>query len=125
MSGERSVVIFEDSPNMTELLRYFFEKQGFRTRSYADGLDAVGRVRAESPALIVVDLMMPQRNGLQACADIRGAGIKTPIVVLTALEDQDVRARALAVGADVCLVKPFVADEFQAAVAPLLDRPKE
>jgi DNA-binding response OmpR family regulator len=121
LNDKKTVVIFEDSLGTQELLSFFFAKQGFRTRTYGDGADAAARVREHAPVLIMMDLLMPGRDGLQACADIRLAGIATPIVFLTGKAREEDRARALSAGATAYLVKPFRPGELEAAVKPLLN----
>jgi twitching motility two-component system response regulator PilG len=117
---KKAVVIFEDSVTIRELLRFFFTKRGYAAQVYVDGTDAVARVREHSPSLIMMDLMMPDCDGFQACAEIRRAGIATPIVVLTSKADAADRARALAAGANAYLVKPFRPGEIEATIEPLL-----
>jgi DNA-binding response OmpR family regulator len=118
--NNKTVVIFEDSLAVRELLQFFFKKQGFETHAYEDGTDAVARVRAHSPQLIMMDLVMPGLYGLESCAAIRSKGIKTPIVVLSVKADAQNRARAMAAGADAYLVKPFKPADIAAAIEPLL-----
>ncbi len=122
--GKKTVVIFEDALATQELLKIFFSKLGYATKIYGDGGDAVGRVRRDAPALVMMDLMMPGQSGFEACADIRKEDTKTPIVVLSVLTDDDHRERALSAGADVYLVKPFKPSDLEAVISPLLARPR-
>jgi DNA-binding response OmpR family regulator len=116
----KTVVIFEDAMTTQELLRLFFVKKGLRVKLYGDGEDAAARVRENDPALIMMDLMMPGRDGFEACAALRREAITTPIVVLSVLQDDEARQRALSLGADVYLVKPFIPAALEAIVGPLL-----
>ena len=121
MSAEKkTVVIFEDGLASQVLLQLFFAKKGFIAKIYSDGEDAVARVRAHSPALIMMDLMMPAQDGFTACEEIRREDSKTPIVVLSVKSDPQDRARALALGANAYIQKPFNPAQLEAVIAPLL-----
>lgn len=116
----RRVLIFEDNPSIQLLLRLFFEKRGFEATIVKDGTSAVAKALELQPALIVMDLIMPGKDGVEACADLRRAGVKTPIVMLTSKNFADDKARALAAGADAYLLKPLNPAELDRAIAPLI-----
>ncbi len=121
-SGPDSVLIFEDSMATQELLRLFFAKLGCTTKIFGDGEDAVERVRRHAPRLVMMDLMMPGRDGYRACEDIRRADPHLPIIVLSVKTEEEARVRALAAGATAYVVKPFRPADLAAVVAPLLGR---
>lgn len=116
----KKVVIFEDNPSIRQLLKFFFLKQGFVPQLFEDGVDAVAHIHEHDPVLITMDLIMPGIDGVEACYDIRRAGIMTPILMLTSKDFAEDRERALAAGIDAYLVKPFNPSDLEAAIRPLL-----
>jgi DNA-binding response OmpR family regulator len=116
----KKVLIFEDNFNLQTLLKYFFQKRGFDVHLAGDGEDAVPLAQEHRPDLILMDVIMPGKDGIEACSDLREAGVKVPIVFLTASEDEQFARQA---GADAYLVKPFSAAQMEAAIAPLLKSP--
>ncbi|MFI5344896.1 MAG: response regulator transcription factor [Elusimicrobiota bacterium] len=117
---KKRVVIFEDNPSIQQLLKFFFQKRGYVAAVFEDGVDAVANIQAHSPALIMMDLIMPGKDGIEACADIRRAGITTPILMLTSKAIEADRERALAAGANGYLLKPFNPTDLEAALSSLL-----
>lgn len=118
--GKKSVVIFEDNPSIRQLLKFFFLKRGYEATIFEDGEDAVAAIEAHKPVLIMMDVIMPGKDGIEACADVRKAGIKTPILMLTSKAFEEDRARALAAGADAYLLKPFNPTDLEATISSLL-----
>ncbi len=117
------VCIFEDNPNIQILLKYFFKKRGFDVHLADDGVDAVPLVQKHLPDLILMDIMMPGKSGIEACIDLRQAGVKIPIVFLTAKAYAEDERFARQAGGDAYLIKPFNAAQLEAAIAPLIRRP--
>jgi len=117
---KRKVIIFEDNQNIQLLLKFFFQKRGFQVHVANDGEDAVSLAREHQPDLILMDVLMPGKGGVEACGDLRRAGIKTPIVMLTSKSYPDDKAFALQAGASAYLLKPFNTAEMEAAILPLL-----
>ncbi|MDE2491980.1 MAG: response regulator [Elusimicrobia bacterium] len=116
----KRVLIFEDNASIQQLLAFFFKKRGYATELVGDGVDAVALARRHSPALILMDLLMPGKNGIEACADLREAGVTAPILMLTSKAFAEDRERALKAGANAYLLKPFNPAQLEAAVAALL-----
>lgn len=119
MSEKKAVCIFEDSKDIQFHLRFFFAKHGFEPHVREDALDAVAVVRRHAPALILLDLNMPGKDGLEACRELRADGVRAHIAILTASDLGEVQERALAAGADVCLAKPFRLSHLDALLASL------
>jgi DNA-binding response OmpR family regulator len=116
----RKVVIFEDNPEIQFLLKIFFKKRGFEIHAADDGTNAVAMAQQHQPDIILMDLIMPGKGGIEACQDLRQAGINIPILVLTSkayAEDKDLAAKA---GANAFLIKPFDPTTLEAAILPLL-----
>jgi DNA-binding response OmpR family regulator len=118
--GKRAVMVFEDNPNIRQLLIFFFQKRNFAVIANEDGTDAVAQVRERKPALIVMDLIMPGKDGLEAVADLRREGDKTPIIMLTSKNFAADRERALAAGVDAYLLKPFNPLDLERTLSSLL-----
>jgi two-component system response regulator MprA len=87
-----------------------------------DGLDGIEHVSSDAPDLVVLDILMPRLDGLEACRQLRAAGDRTPILMLTARDAVGDRVEGLDAGADDYLVKPFALDELLARIRALLRR---
>ena len=117
---KKIVCIFEDNLDIQLLLKIFFVKRGLRPIIYGDGVDAVAIVRKHNPALILMDIIMPGKDGIEACKELRDSGVSTPIVILTSKAFADDKERGLSAGANAYLYKPFNPAELDATVRPLL-----
>jgi two-component system phosphate regulon response regulator OmpR len=117
---KKTVVIFEDNESIRQLLKFFFLKRGYEPKSFEDGMDAAQHVREVAPVLIMMDMIMPGKDGIEAVQEIRREGINTPILMLTSKAFEADRERALAAGANAYLLKPFNPAALEAAIKPLL-----
>ncbi len=116
------VLVVEDEPAMRTALTDILEDEGFRVMSAADGQAGLERALAESPDLLLLDVMMPRLDGFAVAAELRRLGRATPILMLTAKGRVEDRVRGLDQGADDYLVKPFSTGELLARVRALLRR---
>ncbi|UPT75272.1 MAG: response regulator [Elusimicrobiota bacterium] len=116
----RKVLIFDDDSMMRTLLSVFLKRKGFEPVVAVDGVDAVALAAEHLPALIVMDFIMPAKDGLEAIGDLRRAGVTAPVVMFTSKDVPEDRARALGAGATAYLLKPFNPAEFERVVLPLL-----
>lgn len=116
------IAIIEDDESVRRSLVLNLELEGFKTVCGADGEEGVRLVKEKSPDLIILDVMMPRKDGLEACREIRGAGISTPLILLTARTTEVDRVLGLDLGADDYLGKPFGMRELIARVKALLRR---
>lgn len=118
------VLIVEDEPAQTELLRYNFDKAGFRTLTAADGEEGVLLVREQRPDLIVLDWMLPELSGIEVCRQLKRDGElrRIPILMLTARGEEVDKIRGLDTGADDYVVKPYSVNELLARARALLRR---
>ena len=118
------VLVVEDEPDIRNLIVHHLTRDGFRCRTAATGTEALGRVRSAPPDLVVLDLMLPEMDGLEVCRRLRGdpATAALPLIMLTAKADEVDRIVGLELGADDYLVKPFSPKELVARVRAVLRR---
>ncbi len=122
--GATTVLVVEDEAALATMLRYNLEKQGFRVDEAADGQEALTRIAATPPDLVLLDWMLPVLSGLEVCRQIRRrpSTRDLAVIMLTArVEDQDA-VRGLDTGADDYITKPFSMDALLARMRALLRR---
>jgi DNA-binding response OmpR family regulator len=118
------ILVVEDDPDIAQLVVRYLDKAGFTTEIASSGRDALQVVGVRPPDLLVLDLMLPQIDGLEVCRMLR-AGAATsalPIIMLTARAEESERIVGLELGADDYLAKPFSPGELVARVRALLRR---
>lgn len=115
------ILIVEDERQIAEIFMAFFEREGFRTVSAADGDIALDLHHMLAPDLVVLDVKLPKRDGIEVLAEIRRRG-NTPVIMSTALGEDLEKLTALKVGADDYLVKPFNPLELVARAKAVLRR---
>lgn len=115
------VLVVDDEPNIVELARLYLEREGFRVESAGDGLSALDSIEKYSPAVIVLDIMLPEMDGFEVCRRVR-ADSDVPILMLTARDDDVDKIVGLELGADDYLTKPFNPRELVARVKAILRR---
>ena len=115
------ILVIEDQPNLLRSLTRTLTESGFQTEVAAT-LQVARQVMSPVVDLILLDLMLPDGNGLDWLRDLRAAGDRTPVLVLTARDAIDDRVAGLDTGADDYLVKPFALDELLARIRALLRR---
>ena len=120
MSGKKILVV-DDEPQITELLKSYLEREGYQVAVAADGEEALAMADAERPDLILLDLMLPKKNGFEVCRDIR-AKSRVPIIMLTARDEEPDKIVGLELGADDYITKPFSPREAVARVRAVLRR---
>src|SRR3990172_3858464 len=121
VSGLPVILIVEDDPKTSALLKVYLEREGYQTRTAADGAQAVELAQRSTPALIVLDLMIPKLDGLEVCRRIRQAS-EVPILMLTARVEEIDKLVGLSIGADDYVTKPFSPREVVARAKAILRR---
>ena len=116
------ILVVDDERAVREALGRALELGGFDVALAADGKEGLGLVEREAPDVVVLDLMMPGLDGLQACQILRARGDRTPVLMLTARTEVSSRVQGLDAGADDYLVKPFALEELLARLNALLRR---
>ena len=116
------ILVVDDEQAVRESLRRSLRFNGYEVLTANDGLEAVETVRAENPELVILDVMMPNMDGLEVCRTLRSEGWDRPILVLTARDGVSDRVAGLDAGADDYLPKPFALEELLARVRSLVRR---
>jgi two-component system alkaline phosphatase synthesis response regulator PhoP len=119
------VLIVDDEEAIVKLVSFNLEKEGFETLAAYDGREALDIIRREPLDLVVLDVMLPEMDGLSLCRQLRLDGIQVPILMLTAKDGEIDKVLGLEIGADDYLTKPFSPRELVARVRALLRRTKE
>jgi two-component system response regulator RegX3 len=122
MSAEATrILVVEDERALADTIRYNLEREGFSVSVAPDGRSALERFGAESPALVVLDLMLPELSGLDVCRAIR-ADSDVPIIIVTAKDSEADKVAGLELGADDYVTKPFSVRELISRVRANLRR---
>jgi DNA-binding response OmpR family regulator len=116
------ILVIEDEPSLGMAIRDELEFEGFEASVVEDGKAGLDRILAGSLDLVVLDLMLPGKSGFEICREVRGRGMATPIIMLTARAQEVDRIRGLELGADDYMVKPFSLAELLARIRAVLRR---
>ncbi len=115
-------LVIEDDDEMRDLLTQVLGESGFEVTPVSDGENGLNVAREEQFDIILLDVMLPNRNGFEVCRTLREENILTPVLILTALDSVDDKIQGLDAGADDYLGKPFVVPELLARSRALLRR---
>lgn len=121
----KRILIIEDDPAISRGLTDALVEEHYEVVSESDGEKGFKFVQNENIALIILDLMLPSKNGIEICSDLRKKGINTPILMLTSKKEEMDKVLGLEVGADDYVTKPFSVRELLARVKALLRRKQE
>ena len=116
------ILLVDDEPSITQLARMYLEREGFRIHEAADGESALEATQKQKPSLIVLEVMLPKLDGFEVCRKLRVSGDQTPIIMLTARDEDIDKILGLELGADDYLTKPFNPRELVARVKAILRR---
>ena len=122
MEESNKILIVDDRSDIRSFLREFMNLEGFETVEAADGDQAIGLSRQEQPAVILMDIMMPGRDGLSAVQEIRAEDDKVGIIVMTAYGTEQRAVRAMQMGADDYMHNPFDMEELQTKTRAVLQK---
>ncbi len=114
--------VIEDDESVRRSLQLNLELEGYGVVLASDGEEGISLVEKHSPDLLILDVMMPKKDGLQTCKELRNKGISTPLILLTARSAEVDKVLGLELGADDYLAKPFGMRELVARVKALLRR---
>ena len=121
MDAKSKILIVDDDENISELIALYLEKEGYGTKSVNNGNTAIEVFKSYMPNLVILDLMLPGRDGFDVCKDIRQIST-VPIIMLTAKGETFDKILGLELGADDYMVKPFDTKELTARVKAVLRR---
>lgn len=116
------VLVVDDEQSIVTLLKYNIEQAGYQVIVAYDGVQALEKVNEEKPDLVVLDVMLPEMDGIEVCKTIRSDKNQVPILMLTAKDDEFDRVLGLELGADDYMTKPFSPREVVARVKAILRR---
>ncbi len=116
------VLVVDDDPTVSDVVRRYLEQDGCEVRLAADGADGLAAIAAQRPDLVVLDLMMPGIDGLEVCRRLRRQLPDLPVIMLTALGEEADRVLGLEVGADDYVTKPFSPRELVLRIRSVLRR---
>jgi two-component system, OmpR family, response regulator BaeR len=120
-AGERYILIVEDEPKLAALLADYLRAAGYRSAVISNGLEVIPSIREAMPDLVLLDLMLPGRDGMDVCRELRTFS-HVPVIMVTARVEEIDRLLGLEIGADDYICKPFSPREVVARVAALLRR---
>ncbi len=115
------ILVVDDDPHLREVVTYALGRAGFTVRTVRDGREALAEVDRQPPDLVVLDVMMPELDGLEVCRRIRAKG-RLPIVFLSSRDEEVDRVLGLEMGGDDYITKPFSTRELVARVKAVLRR---
>ena len=118
---KQKILIADDEAQIREILRIYFEKEGFEVIEAEDGAAAILKVQSEKPDILLLDIMMPVLDGIEVCKQVRKM-TDLPIIMVTAKDEDDDRIAGLEIGADDYITKPFNSREVVARVKAVLRR---
>ncbi len=115
------ILIVDDHKQITSILEEYAKKEGYATITALDGVDAIQKFEAEKPDILLLDVMMPKKDGFEVCRDIRKTS-NVPIIMVTARGEDFEKIMGLEIGADDYIVKPFSPGEVMARVKAIMRR---
>lgn len=118
----QKILVVDDEESIVTLLQYNLEQAGFHVVTAMDGDEALMKAISENPDLMVLDLMLPNKDGIEVCKDLRQQKMMLPIIMLTAKGDEFDKVLGLELGADDYMTKPFSPREVVARVKAILRR---
>jgi DNA-binding response OmpR family regulator len=116
-----TILVVDDEKNIVQLARLYLGNEGFKVEEAYDGKQALEKARSVNPDLVVLDVMMPEMDGLSVCKEIRKSS-SVPVIILTARGDDVDKIVGLEIGADDYMTKPFNPRELVARVKAVLRR---
>ena len=124
MSDPKTVLIVEDEKNIVDILRFNLQRAGYQTLEAYDGEDGLAQAVSANPDLILLDVMLPKKNGFDVCRALRDQGSSVPVIILTAREEEADKVLGLEIGADDYITKPFSMEELVMRIEAILRRVK-
>ena len=122
MNSDKKILIVEDDELMIKILKFILNKEGYQLSIIKDGLSAIDQIPAINPDMVITDLLLPYKSGLEVIRFVKEKFKKTPIIVLSSLgEEEHSVSEAFKLGADDFIAKPFNPNELILRVKRLLN----
>ena len=118
---DTKILVVDDDVNICEMLKVYFEKEGYEVKTVNDGAEGINYFKMYEPDLVLLDIMLPKKDGWQVCREIREMSSK-PVIMITAKGEVFDKVLGLELGADDFVVKPFDMKELSARVKAVLRR---
>ncbi|MEA4922049.1 MAG: response regulator transcription factor [Eubacteriaceae bacterium] len=118
----KKILIIEDEPSIRELVTYNLQANGYEPLQAEDGTLGIAMIYKEKPDLVLLDIMLPGKDGYEICRELRGEGNNTPIIMLTAKSEEIDKVLGLEFGADDYISKPFGIRELMARIKAVVRR---
>ena len=118
---DTKILVVDDDPNISDLLKVYFENEGYDVKTASDGAEGISYFKIFEPDLVLLDIMLPKKDGWQVCREIREMSSK-PVIMITAKGEVFDKVLGLELGADDFVVKPFDMKELSARVKAVLRR---
>ena len=118
---DTKILVVDDDPNISNLLKMYFENEGYDVKTASDGVEGLSFFKIFEPDLVLLDIMLPKKDGWQVCREIREMSSK-PVIMITAKGEVFDKVLGLELGADDFVVKPFDMKELSARVKAVLRR---
>ena len=118
---DTKLLIVDDDPNICDMLKLYFENEGYKIKTAYDGVEGLNTFKMYDPDLVLLDIMMPKKDGWQVCREIREISPK-PVIMITAKGEVFDKVLGLELGADDFIVKPFDMKELSARIKAVLRR---
>ena len=118
---DTKILVIDDDPGVTDFLKHHFESEGYKVRTAPNGVEGLTFFKIYEPDIVILDLVMPKKDGWQVCREIREMSSK-PVIMITAKGDVFDKVLGLELGADDFVVKPFDMKELSARVKAVLRR---
>jgi DNA-binding response OmpR family regulator len=116
------VLIVDDEPNIVTSIEFLMRQRGYETRVARDGDEALAEVESFRPDLVLLDVMLPRRDGFEVCQELRAGGWTDLKIVMLTAKGRDIEIeKGMALGADAYVTKPFSTGELVARVSEMLD----
>lgn len=119
--SDTKILVVDDDPNISDLLKMYFENEGYEVKLAADGSEGLNFFKMYEPDLVLLDIMLPKKDGWQVCREIREISSK-PVIMVTAKGEVFDKVLGLELGADDFVTKPFDMKELSARVKAVLRR---
>lgn|SRR5262249_52460677 len=123
MNGQQRILVIDNEPQVVRALRRGLGSDGYVVQAVSDGNEALMAFKEWRPDLVITDIAIPNRDGLELCHSLRSIS-SIPILVLSATSDEHIKVEAFDLGADDYMTKPFSMDELRARVRAALRRPQ-